>query len=303
MRRCVDSSPTVKERVAMPMNLDAVGAVSQPGRSSWTSKDALLYALGVGAGQTDPTGFELEFTTENSQNVQQRVLPTLPVVVAMGGGAGLPSWGDFDFRMLLHGEQGVTVHGPIPPDGEVETVSRIVGIYDKGKAAVIRLENNATYVDTGEPAFSTRFAAFIRGEGGFGESRGDEIPDPPKAPERAPDHETAYATRPDQALLYRLNGDRNPLHSDPEIAKFAGFERPILHGLCTYGFTGRALLHTLCGSDVSNFKSMDARFSKPVMPGDTLTVKMWVDSPGNAIFQTLNQDGVVVIDGGRFTFA
>jgi acyl dehydratase len=287
----------------MPMNLDAVGAVSEPGRSSWTSKDALLYALGVGAGQTDPTGFELEFTTENSQNVQQRVLPTLPVVVAMGGGAGLPSWGDFDFRMLLHGEQGVTVHGPIPPDGEVETVSRIVGIYDKGKAAVIRLENNATYVDSGKPAFSTRFAAFIRGEGGFGESRGDEIPDPPKAPERAPDHETSYATRTDQALLYRLNGDRNPLHSDPEIAKFAGFERPILHGLCTYGFTGRALLHTLCGSDVAKFKSMDARFSKPVMPGDTLTVKMWVDSPGNAIFQTVNQDGVVVIDGGRFTFA
>jgi acyl dehydratase len=204
--------------------------------------------------------------------------------------------------MLLHGEQGVTVHGPIPPDGEVETVSRIVGIYDKGKAAVIRLENNATYVDSGKPAFSTRFAAFIRGEGGFGESRGDEIPDPPKAPERAPDHETSYATRTDQALLYRLNGDRNPLHSDPEIAKFAGFERPILHGLCTYGFTGRALLHTLCDSDVAKFTSMDARFSKPVMPGDTLTVKMWIDSPGNAIFQTVNQDGVVVIDGGRFVF-
>jgi acyl dehydratase len=283
------------------MNLDAVGAVSQPGRSSWTSKEALLYALGVGAGQTDPTGFELEFTTENSQNVQQRVLPTFPVIVAMGGGAGLPSWGDFDFHMLLHGEQGVTVHGPIPPDGDIEIVSRIVGIYDKGKAAVIRLENTATYVDTGKPAFTTRFAAFIRGEGGFGESRGDEIPDPPKAPERAPDHETSYATRTDQALLYRLNGDRNPLHSDPEIAKFAGFERPILHGLCTYGFTGRALLHTLCGSDVAKFKSMDARFSKPVMPGDVLTVKMWID--GNAaIFQTVNQDGVVVIDGGNFQF-
>jgi acyl dehydratase len=283
------------------MNLDAVGAVSQPGRSSWTSKEALLYALGVGAGQTDPTGFELEFTTENSQNVKQRVLPTFPVIVAMGGGAGLPSWGDFDFRMLLHGEQGVTVHGPIPPDGDIEIVSRIVGIYDKGKAAVIRLENTARYVDTGKPAFTTRFAAFIRGEGGFGESRGDEVPDPPKAPERAPDHETSYATRTDQALLYRLNGDRNPLHSDPEIAKFAGFERPILHGLCTYGFTGRALLHTLCGSDVAKFKSMDARFSKPVMPGDVLTVKMWVDGNG-AIFQTVNQDGVVVIDGGNFQF-
>ncbi len=286
----------------MPMNLDAVGAVSQPGNSSWTSKDALLYALGIGAGQIDPTGFELEFTTENSQGIEQRVFPTMPVVIAMGGGPGLPSWGDFDFRMLLHGEQGVTVHGPIPPDGEVETVAKIVGIYDKGKAAVVRLENTSTYVGSGKPAWTTRFAAFIRGEGGFGESRGPEIPDPPKMPERAPDHEVTYATRPDQALLYRLNGDRNPLHSDPTIAKFAGFDRPILHGLCTYGVTGRALLHELCGSDVARFGSMDVRFSKPVLPGDTLTVKMWDDGNG-AVFQTVNQDGTVVIDGGRFQFA
>lgn len=286
----------------MPMNLDAVGAVSQPGRHSWTSKDALLYALGVGAGQLDPTGFELEFTTENSMNIEQRVLPTMPVIIAMGGGPGLPSWGDFDFRMLLHGEQGVTVHGPIPPDGEVESVARIVGIYDKGKAAVVRIENTSTYVDSGKPAFTTRFAAFIRGEGGFGESRGDEIPDPPKAPERAPDHEVSYPVPADQALTYRLSGDRNPLHSDPEIAKFAGFEKPILHGLCTYGYTGRALLHTLCGSDVAKFTSMDVRFSRPVMPGDTLTVKMWVESAGKAIFQTVNQDGTVVIDGGQFAY-
>ncbi len=179
----------------MPMNLDAVGAVSQPSRASWTSKDALLYALGVGAGQTDPTGFELEFTTENSTDVAQKVLPTMPVVISMGGGPGLPSWGEFDFRMLLHGEQGVTVHGPIPADGEVETVARIVGIYDKVKAAVIRIENKATYVDSGKPAFDTRFAAFIRGEGGFGESRGDEVADPPKMPDRTPDHEVTYATR------------------------------------------------------------------------------------------------------------
>jgi acyl dehydratase len=284
------------------MNLDAVGAVSQPARHSWTSKDALLYALGVGAGQTDPTGFELEFTTENSKGVEQRVLPTIPVVIGMGGGPGLPSWGDFNFAMLLHGEQGVTVHGPIPPDGEVDIVTKIVGIYDKGKAAVVRLASDATYVDSGKPAWQTRFAAFIRGEGGFGESRGPEIPDPPKTPERAADKETTYATRTDQALLYRLNGDRNPLHSDPEFAKMAGFDKPILHGLCSYGFTGRALLHTLCGSDVERFQSMDARFSKPVMPGDALTVRMWIDQPGAAIFETVNQDGVTVIAGGQFRY-
>jgi acyl dehydratase len=285
----------------MPMNLDAVGGKSDPGSNSWTSKDALLYALGVGCGQSDPTGFELEFTTENTTDTPQRVLPTLPVVVAMGGGTNAPSWGSFDFRMLLHGEQGVTVHGPIPPDGEVETVQRLVGIYDKGKAAVVRLENVSTYKDTGKPAFTTRFAAFIRGEGGCG-TAGDDIPDPPKVPERAPDHEVSYATRADQALLYRLSGDRNPLHSDPTLAKFAGFDRPILHGLCTYGFTGRALLHTLCGSDVAKFKSMDNRFSKPVMPGDVLTVRMWVNSPGDAQYQTVNQDGAVVIDNGVFTY-
>jgi len=287
----------------MPMNLDAVGAVSQPARHSWTSKDALLYALGVGAGQTDPTGFELEFTTENSQNVEQRVLPTMPVVLGMGGGPGLPSWGEFDFRMLLHGEQGVTVHGPIPADGEVETVTTIVGIYDKGKGAVVRLSAASTYVGSGKPAFDTRFAAFIRGEGGFGESRGPDIADPPKVPDTAADHEVTYATRPDQALLYRLSGDRNPLHSDPTIAAFAGFDKPILHGLCSYGVTGRALLHGLCGSDVAKFGSMDARFSKPVTPGDTLTVRMWDQGGGSFIFQTVNQDGVVVIDGGKFSLA
>ena len=125
------------------------------------------------AGQTDPTGFELEFTTENSTDIPQKVLPTLPVVISMGGGPGLPSWGEFDFRMLLHAEQGVTVHGPIPPDGEVESVARIVGIYDKGKAAIVRLENKATYVGSGKPAFEPApFArCSIRGEGGFGESR------------------------------------------------------------------------------------------------------------------------------------
>src|SRR4051812_12508411 len=272
----------------MPMNLDAVGAVSDKFSASWTSKDALLYALGVGAGQLDPTGFELEFTTENSQDVEQRVLPTMPVVLAMGGGPGLPSWGDFDFRMLLHGEQGVTVHGPIPADGEVEAVTRIVGIYDKGKAAIVRMESESKYKDSGKPAFTTRFAAFIRGEGGCG-TKGDDIAEPPKMPERAPDHETSYATRADQALIYRLSGDRNPLHSDPTIAKFAGFDKPILHGLCSYGFTGRALLHTLCGSDVAKFQSMDVRFSKPVTPGDTLTVRMWIDEPGHALFQTVNQ--------------
>jgi acyl dehydratase len=288
----------------MPMNLDSVGKVSEPGQRSWTSKDALLYALGVGAGQTDPTGFELEFTTENSQNIAQRVLPTFPVIIGMGGGA-MPSFGDINWAMLVHGEQSIEVFGEIPADGTVESVTKIVGIYDKGSGALAVMETESKYVGgarAGEPAFTVKMGAFIRGEGGFGASRGPEMPPRVKAPEKAPDHEVTYATRADQALLYRLSGDRNPLHADPAFAALAGFPKPILHGLCTYGVTGRALLHALCGSDPARFRGMDARFSKPVMPGDTLTVRMWNDGDG-AIFQTVTQDGTVVIDGGKFSFA
>ena len=145
-------------------------------------------------------------------------------------------------------------------------------------------------------------SAFIRGEGGWG---GDRGPSGPRnvPPERDPDHVVSYATRTDQALLYRLNGDRNPLHSDPKFAARAGFPKPILHGLCTYGFTGRALLQTLCGSDPSRFKSMDARFTSSVYPGDELTISMWVTGDGEAVFQTRRPGDAVVIDNGlcRFT--
>ncbi|HEX4492270.1 MAG TPA: MaoC/PaaZ C-terminal domain-containing protein [Acidimicrobiia bacterium] len=289
----------------MPMNLDSVGKASEPGRRSWTSKDALVYALGVGAGQSDPTGFELEFTTENSQDTPQRVLPTFPVIIGMGAG-GMPSFGDINWAMLVHGEQSIEVYGEIPAEGTVESVTKIVGIYDKGSGALAVMETESKYVDTdraGQPAFKVRMGAFIRGEGGFGDSRGPAQPPRVSAPERQPDESVTYATRDDQALLYRLSGDRNPLHSDPAFAALAGFPKPILHGLCTYGVTGRALLHTLCGSDPARFKGMDARFSKPVMPGDVLTVKMWREGDGTAIFQTVTQDGTVVIDNGKLTYA
>ncbi|HTD51305.1 MAG TPA: MaoC/PaaZ C-terminal domain-containing protein [Acidimicrobiia bacterium] len=287
----------------MPMNLEAVGTVSKPGERSWDSTDALLYALGVGAGQLDPTGFELEFTTENStaSGISQAVLPTFPVIVGMGGGA-MPSFGDINWAMLVHGEQKIEVFGPIPTAGTVVSTTRIVGIYDKGSGALAVMETESKYKDSGRPAFNTRFGAFIRGEGGFGDSRGDPLPERPKIPERGADHEVTYGTRADQALLYRLSGDRNPLHADPAFAKLAGFPKPILHGLCTYGVTGRALLHTVCGSDPAKFKTMDARFSKPVYPGDELTVRIWEDGTGRALFQTVTQEGTVVIDGGIFGY-
>jgi acyl dehydratase len=153
---------------------------------------------------------------------------------------------------------------------------------------------------SGEPVVTTRASTFIRGEGGFGGERGPS--DPWERPSRQPDEQVVYETRPEQALIYRLSGDRNPLHADPTFAARGGFSRPILHGLCTYGFTGRALLHALCGSDPARFGSMHGRFSRPVLPGDTLTVSMWVDG-GEALFQTTTSDGTVVLDHGRFSWA
>jgi acyl dehydratase len=281
----------------MPINPDAVGHTSEPNEASWTSKDALLYALGVGAGVADPTGFELEFTTENSQNVDQQVLPTFPVVVP-GGQGGFTKVGSFNPAMLVHGEQSVTLHQPLPVEGTVSSVTTITGIYDKGSGAVIANETVATDTATGQPLYTTTSAAFIRGEGGFSGDRGPS--GRVEMPERGPDHQVTYATRPDQALLYRLSGDRNPLHSDPAFAAMGGFDQPILHGLCTFGFTGRALLHTVCGSDPARFGSMAARFSKPVLPGQELTVQMWDEGAGRVLFRT-STDAGVVIDGGVLT--
>jgi acyl dehydratase len=282
----------------MPMNLEAVGATSEPTRRAWTSTDCILYALGVGVGMLDPTGFELEFSTENSTDVDQRVLPTFATIVGQGA---MPrsTLGTYDPAMLVHGEQSIELHAPISPDGAVMTTSTVAGIYDKGSGALAVLESRSVDAATGAPCFSTRSALFIRGEGGFGGERGPTSARP--VPERKADEVVTYSTRPDQALLYRLSGDRNPLHSDPVFAKRAGFDRPILHGLCTYGFTGRALLHTLCGSDPGRFRAMHARFSRPTFPGDTLTISIWVEG-AEAAFRTETQRGEAVIDGGRFVF-
>jgi acyl dehydratase len=283
----------------MPINPDAVGTKSDPVRRKWDSKDALIYALGVGAGAADPLA-ELQFTTENTSGTPQRALPTIAVVLGPLGG-GYDKIGSFNPAMLVHGEQGITLHREIPVAGELESVSEITGIYDKGKGAVVVTESKVTLVDTGEPLFDSRMSAFIRGEGGWGGDRGPAGSGP--APDRAPDLTASAQTRTDQALIYRLSGDRNPLHSDPAFAAMGGFDKPILHGLCTYGFTGRLLLGLLCDNDPARFKGMDARFSSPVMPGEKLTVNVWNDEAGSAIFQTQGEDGRVVIDAGRVTFA
>lgn len=280
----------------MPINPDAVGAKGQPAEHAWKSKDCLLYAIGVGAG-TD----ELAFTTENTSGVEQQVLPTMAVVLGMGGGGAMGNIGSFNPAMLVHGEQAIELHQPIPTEGKVSTVGEITGIWDKGKGAVIESRSVSTDVATGQPLFTNVSSVYIRGEGGWG---GDRGPSGPRnvAPDRTPDHSVTYQTREDQALTYRLSGDRNPLHTDPSFAAVGGFSKPILHGLCTYGFTGRALLHTLCDGDPARFRSMQGRFSSPVYPGEALTVNMWVDG-SEAIFQTsTSDDSRVVMDAGRATF-
>jgi acyl dehydratase len=200
--------------------------------------------------------------------------------------------------MLVHAEQAIELHRPLPVAGTVRTTSTVTGIYDKGSGALVVTENVAVDAATGEPLATTRSSAFIRGEGGFGGERGSDAAW--ARPDREPDHQVTYQTRPEQALVYRLSGDRNPLHVDPKFAARGGFDRPILHGLCTYGVTGRALLHALCDSDPARFGSMSGRFSRPVWPGEALTVSVWrQDGDGTALFQTTKDDGTVVIDRGR----
>jgi acyl dehydratase len=278
----------------MPIKPEAVGVKGKPSRRSWTSKDALLYAVGIGAGTQ-----ELQYATENTKDVDQKVFPTFAVIVG-GGGIPMKEVGSFDPFLMVHGEQGIELLGEIPAEGEIESVGECTAIYDKGSAAVLEFGSESTNVATGEVLLRTRTSLFCRGEGGWG---GDRGPSEKLAfPDRAADKQISYTTREDQALTYRLSGDRNPLHSDPSFAEMGGFQKPILHGLCTYGFTGRGLLHSLCDGEASRFKSMNARFSKPVFPGDTLTVSMWVDG-NEALFRTTNQNGDVVIDQGVFKFS
>ena len=262
----------------MPLNPDAVGSKSDPVEASWTSKDALLYAVGIGAGE-----HELAFTTENTNGIDQQVFPTFPVVIGWGRGSAMRDIGTFNPALLVHGQQAVTLHRPIPVEGTVTITSELVGMYDKGKAAVIVTETEA--VMDGAPLYTNTSSAFIRGEGGWG---GDRGPSGPKnvPPDRAPDHQVTYQTSRDQAFVYRLSGDRNPLHTDPAFAAIGGFDRPILHGLCSYGFTGRALLHAICDGDPARFGHIEARFAAPVLPGDALTISMWSGDAGETLFST-----------------
>ena len=287
----------------MPLNPDSVGSVGQPSEFSWNSKDSLLYAVSLNCGAD-----HLAFTTENTNGIDQRVLPTQAVVLGPTdrSKSAMINMGTFNPAMLVHGQQAITWHCEIPVAAKATSVDKIAAMYDKGKAAVVVMEDTSTLLD-GTPLYTKRSSVFIRGEGGWGGERGPSgaINEPP---DRAPDHEIVFQTSPDQAFLYRLNGDRNPLHTDPSFAAMGGFAKPILHGLCSYGFTGRALLSELAGNDPSKMHHMEARFSSPVMPGDALTVRIWRTADGEAVFTTLTDggvtgDGAVCIDQGLCHFS
>jgi acyl dehydratase len=278
------------------MDLSIIGQERGPWTTSWTADDALLYALGVGAGQDDPTQ-ELAFTTENTAGVTQVALPTYAIVLAQFGGPQLGLTG-VDFTQLLHAEQSLTLHRPLPVAGLVELTSMITDIFDKGSGALI--VNKTTGVVDGEPAFTTRSSVFVRGAGNFGGERGPSAQY--AAPERPADAELISHTSLNQALIYRLTGDRNPLHSDPKFAAAGGFDRPILHGLATYGITVRLLLGEFAGGDPSRLSTVDGRFTKPVLPGDDLVVSAWRDGEDAVIFRTANGAGEIVLDRGRAEF-
>ena len=282
----------------MGLDLDAVGFQAEPFTVTWTEKDAILYALSVGAGQSNPLA-ELSLTTENTSGIAQQVLPTFGIVLGQSGLLRRMPIGEYDKTKLLHGDQQIEVAGPIPPAGSATVLATVDGIYDKGSGALVVISARASDRGTGILLWKSRLGYFVKGEGGFGgvAEPGEEW----QKPSGDPDLVVTAPTRIDQALLYRLNGDRNPLHSDPRFAARAGFDRPILHGLCTYGVVHRALIGAMCKGDVTVFESMYARFSRPTMPGATLRTAVWRDVEG-VRFKTTDDAGQVVLDRGRFNF-
>ncbi|MFK0279596.1 MaoC/PaaZ C-terminal domain-containing protein [Streptomyces sp. NPDC090499] len=256
------------------MPIDAAKALAAEPRSgeiSWERRDVQLYHLGIGAGRpaTDPD--ELRYTLET----RLHVLPSFATVAGAGspgviGGLSMPGI-DVDLAKVLHGGQSLTLHRPIPAAGTAIATGRIAAVYDKGKAAVLVMRTDVA--DADGPLWTNDAQIFVRGEGGWGGDRGPSTRLDPPAGE--PDRTVERPVREDQALLYRLSGDYNPLHADPEFAKLAGFDGPILHGLCTYGMTLKAVVDTLLGGDVSRVRSYTTRFAGVVYPGETLRIRMW----------------------------
>lgn len=280
----------------MPIDIEkAVGAQLPSNSFSWTDRDVILYHLGIGAGTPPTDENELRYTYEGDLHVlaSYATIPPFSTMMSVGLVDGL----DINLAQVLHGEQKVTVHRPIPTEGSVEQSGHVIAVYDKGKGALIVLEIASIEASTGDPLFTNRSSIFVRGEGGFGGEKGPSSK--AEAPNRAPDHIVESATLPQQALLYRMSsGDLNPLHADPGFAMFAGFERPILHGLCTYGIVLKAAVDVALDHDPTRVVSYDARFSGVVYPGETVVTRIWSNDDGIALeASTLERDESVLTNG------
>ncbi|MDP1988432.1 MaoC/PaaZ C-terminal domain-containing protein [Phenylobacterium sp.] len=284
---------------------DILDQRTAPRTFTYGDKDVMLYALGVGMGQDPMNETELPFVYEKNL----KVIPTAATVLAAGARAAAnagpapqmpeghrPS--QINFLMVVHGEQKVELHKPLPTKGTFTVEGRTVGAYDKGKDKGAVVINESVWTDeNGEKVATLTSSTFARGDGGFGGPT-EGAPEPHKVPERAPDMSVDFTTREDQALLYRLNGDRNPQHSDPDSAKRTGVPRPILHGRCTYGITCRAILQAVTDFDPDQIKSHQARFSAPVFPGDTITVDIWKDGKEISFEARVKDRNATVIKNG-----
>lgn len=261
-------------------------------RQAYGAKDVILYALGVGAA-SDPAMDELALVYEG----RLQILPSMAVVLGYPGfWQAEPQYG-LDWRRVLHGEQSIELHAPLATEGVIVTRSTLDRLIDKGaeKGALLYWTRRLHDEASGAHLATVRQSSFLRGDGGCGDwGEGEAIQIRP-LPDGPPDESVTMQTRPDQALLYRLNGDFNPLHADPEVAKSVGFAKPVLHGLCTYGFAGRALVHALCDGQADRLRRLDVRFSSPVLPGDALRVDIWRHADGAAQFRCVIPDREVVV--------
>lgn len=263
---------------------------------SYTEKDTMLYALGVGLGQ-DPTDREqLRFVYEKNL----KALPTQAVVLAHPGLWVRDLDTGIDYVKVVHGEQGLVLHKPLPASGTVLGISRVTGVFDKGegRGALVLSERKIVEKSTGDLLATISQTTFCRGDGGFGGPSGP-TPVPHLLPEREADMVCDLATVPQAALIYRLNADMNPLHADPDVAAKAGFPHPILHGLATYGVSGHAVLKSVCDYDPGRLKSLDCRFTAPVYPGETFRTEIWIDGTIVSFRTRSLERDVIAISNGR----
>ena len=264
---------------------------------TYTAKDSILYALGVGLGADPMDEEQLSYVFEESERFS--ALPTMAVVLGSPGFWSRDPETGIDWVRVLHGEQKLELHNPIPASATIKAQSKVTGLVDKGagKGALILTERILKNAESGVKLATLTSTTFARGNGGYG-GPSDEAPSPHKLPEREPDIVTDLPTLDRAALIYRLSGDYNPLHASPSVAKSAGFEKPILHGLCSLAVAGHAILKSCCNYDASRFKSLQLRFSAPVYPGETIRTEMWKEDGLVSFRSKVIERDIVVLNNG-----